>query len=266
MLRYFLMPVIFLILLFPIEDSYGLEDFDVTGLQPTAPFGVFSVFSADSLQRGKVAVSTDAQILTDPDFYRFLFKTAYGITDSIELNITVPYIYEWADSVDGFEDVALGLKHRFIDEGKYGPSIAYILNASIPSGRDEFSTDGRYGGGIIISKRVGPLKGHANIFYEETDKEGLYEEIFLGAGLDFAAAHNFNFIAEVEFKKNHDTKEFDSLKGRIGYRIKTHDMIYMTLGTGINLKNRGPDYRIILSISFLSPMKKKSVRKVYEEE
>jgi len=266
MLKYFLFPLVFLMLLFLIEDSYGLEDFDITGLQPTAPYGVFSVFSADSLPRGKVAISTDAQILMDPDFYRFLFKTAYGITDSIELNVTVPYVLKWADSVDGFEDFSLGLKHRFFDEGKYGPSIAYILNASLPSGRDEFSTDGRFGGGIIISKRVGPLKGHANLFYEEPDKEGLDEEIFLGAGLDFSAAHNFNVLAEVNFKKNHDTKEFDSLEGRVGYRIKTHDMIYMTLGAGFNLKNRGPDYRIMLSISFLSPMKKKAVKKVFEEE
>ncbi|MDI6891150.1 MAG: hypothetical protein QMC83_09500 [Thermodesulfovibrionales bacterium] len=262
MRKYFLLPVILMILSLH-KDSYG---FDITGLQPTPPYGVFSTFSAESLPKGKVAFSTDAEILIEPDFYRFFFKTAYGITDAVEFNMTIPYIHKWADSVDGFEDIALGLKHRFFDEGKYGLSIAYILNASIPSGRDEFSTDGRFGGGLIVSKRVGPVKGHINFFYEEPGKGSLDEEIILGAGLDFAAAHNVKILAELYSKKSHDSKEFDSLEGRVGYRIKTTDLIYTTLGAGFDLKNRGPEYRIMFSVTFLLPSEKKTIKRVYEEE
>lgn len=251
-----------LILLFLCEDSHG---FEITGLQPIAPYGIFSTFSAESLSKGKAAFSTDAEISIDPDLYRFFFKTAYGITDSIELNMTVPYVLG-SDSTDGFEDIALGFKHRFFDEGKYGPSLAYILNASIPSGRGEFSTDGRFGIGLIISKRVGPVNGHANLFYEKPGNGKLNDEVSFLAGLDFAAAHNFKILTELLCKKGHNSKKINSIEARVGYRIKTTDFIYTTFGAGFDLKNRTPETRIMFSVTFLSPSEKKKIKKIYEEE
>ncbi len=245
------------------KDSYG---FDIIGLQPTSPYGVFSTFSAESPPKGKIALSTDAEILFDPDFYRFLFKTSYGITDTIELDITIPYIYNWAGSIDGFEDIAIGLKHRFLDEGKHGVSIAYVLNASIPSGRDEFSTDGSFGGGLIVSKRMGPVNGHVNFFYEKPGKGSLNEEMILAAGLDFAAAHNVKILGEIYSKKGYDSKKFDSTEARIGYRIKATDMIYTTLGIGFDIDSKDPKYKILLSVSFFLPHEKKVIKKIYEEE
>lgn len=240
--------------------------FEITGLQPTAPYGVFSTFSAESPPKGKIALSADAEILFEPDFYRFLFKAAYGITDNIECDITIPYIYKWADSVDGFEDFAIGLKHRFVDEGKYGPSIAYILNASIPSGRDEFTTEGSFGGGLIVSKRVGPVKGHFNVFYEKPGKGSLDEEVILAAGLDFAAAHNMKLLAEIYSKKGFDADEFDSTELRFGYRIKASDILYTTVGAAFDIARKDPKYRLLLSLSFLLPPEKKVIKKLYEEE
>lgn len=262
MKKYLLLFVILMILPFH-KDSYG---FDITGLQPTPPYGVFSTFSADSLPKGKIALSTDAEIMFDPDFYRFLFKTAYGITDTIELNMTIPYIHKWADSIDGFEDIAIGLKHRFLDESKHGVSVAYILNASIPSGHDEFSTDGCFGGGLIVSKRVGPVKGHVNFFYEKPGKGSLHEEMILAAGLDFAATHNVKILGELYSKKNYDSNKFDSSEVRVGYRIKASDMIYTTLGIGFDINSQDPTYRILLSVSFFLPYEKKVIKKIYEEE
>ncbi|MEW6675680.1 MAG: hypothetical protein AB1348_06750 [Nitrospirota bacterium] len=256
---------LFLILMFLFlhKDSYG---FEITGLQPIAPYGVFSTFSAESLSRGKAAFSAGVEMAIEPDFYRFLFETAYGITDNLEFNMTVPYIHKWMDTKDGGEDIAFGIKHRFFDEGRYGPSIAYILNVSIPSGRDEFSTDGRFGGGLVISKRVGPLNGHANLFYEKAGTGKVHNEVSFAAGLDFATAHNFKILAELYGKKSHYSKKLDFLESRVGYRIKTTDSIYTTLGAGFDLKDRSPEYRIIFSVTFSSPPEKKKIDKVYEEE
>lgn len=244
----------------------GSPGFDVTGLQPTPPYSVFSTFSAESLQKGKVAFATDAEILFEPDFYRFLFKAAYGITDNIEFNCTVPYIYKWADRVDGLEDIAIGLKHRFVDETKYGPSVAYILDVSIPSGHDDFSTDGSFGGGIIVSKRVGPVKGHFNILYEMPSKGGLDDELILAAGLDFAAAHNMKLLAELYSKKNFDSEMFDSTELRVGYRVRASDILYTTVGAAFDIETNDPGYKILLSLSFLLPPEKKVIKKLYEEE
>ena len=117
MRKYFSLPAILLILLF----TQGSSGFDITGLQPVPPYGIFSAFSTESPPKGKFALSTDAEILFDPDFYKFSLKGAYGITDNIELDATIPYIYKWSDHIDGFEDIAIGIKHRFIDETKYSP-------------------------------------------------------------------------------------------------------------------------------------------------
>jgi hypothetical protein len=67
-------------------------------------------------------------------------------------------------------------------------------------------------------------------------------------------------------KKSHDSHHFNSTEGRIGYRLKTTDMIYTTLGLGFGLTNKNPEYRLMLSVSFLLPYEKKKIKKVYEEE
>lgn len=255
---------IFLIfsLLFVNEIAYAL---DVKGLQPVDPYSVFTTFSAESLAKGKVALSAGAEISIDPDFYRSVTKAAFGMTDTLELMMTVPYDFG-NDIRDGFEDAAIGIKHRFFDEGKYGPSLAYILNASVPSGADNLTTKGRYGIGLVMSKKVGPVNGHLNFFYEEPGKKSLDEEISFLAGLDFAAAHNFKFLAELYCRKSHESEKIDLAELRLGYRLRTADLIYTTFGFGFDLKNRAPETRLIFSVTVLAPKEKKKLKKVYEEE
>jgi hypothetical protein len=255
-------PLSILFLFFLYGNSYC---FEISGLQPVAPYGVFSTFSAESLPKGKVAFSTDAEVSIDPDFSRFFLKTAYGLTDSMEIDMTIPYVLG-ADSTDGFEDIAVGFKHRFFNEGKYGPSLAYILNASIPSGGGEFTTDGRLGIGLVMSKRIGPANGYLNLFYEFPGKGSLEDEIIFLAGMDFAAAHNFKILAELFCKKSHNGGKLNTVEGRIGYRIRTADFIYTTVGAGFDFKNRNPETRLMFSVSFVLPPKKEKIKKIYEEE
>lgn len=245
-----------------VENSYGL---DVKGLQPVDPYGVFTTFSAESLPKGKVAFSAGAEISIEPDYYRAIVKTAFGITDTLELMMTIPYDFG-NDMRDGYEDVAIGIKHRFFDEGKYGPSLAYILNASVPSGAEHLTTDGRYGIGLILSKKVGPVNGHLNFFYEEPGTKSLDKELSFLAGLDFAAAHNFKFLAELYCRKSHESEKIDLIEARMGYRVKTADLIYTTFGVGFDLKNRNPETRVMFSVTFLAPKEKKKIQKIYEEE
>jgi hypothetical protein len=254
--------LIIAILLFS-GESFG---FDVSGLQPVAPNGIFSTFSAESLPKNKVAVETGFEKSKDPNFYRFSLKGAFGISDSVEFNLTVPYIYNFATTIDGMEDIAIGFKHRFYNEGKYGPSLAYVINASLNNGRDEFSTQGRYGIGLIMSKRVGPFEGHVNFFYERPGSGSLREEITFLGGIELSAAHNFKMLGELLVRKSHFSNEFDQVEARFGYRIKTTDFLYTTLGIGTDLNKRSPEYRILISISYTSPQEKKEIKKIIEEE
>jgi hypothetical protein len=251
----------FLLSFFVSGKAYG---FDIKGLQPVEPYGIFSTFSAESFGKGHGAVSAGTEISAEPDFFRVTMKTAYGLLDNLEIGITAPYVS--GSDTDGFEDVAIGIKHRFFDEGKYGPSLAYIIGGSLPTGRKELSTDGRLAAGIVVSKRVGPFNGHLNLFCAFPGKGKLEEEISMLAGLDFAAANNFKLLAELYTRKSHDKENIDLIEGRFGYRIRTTDFIYTTIGAGYDFKNRNPEYRIFFSVSFLYPPERKEIRKIYEEE
>lgn len=254
--------LIIALLLFP-GESFA---FDVSGLQPVAPNSIFSTFSTESLPKNKVSVEMGFEKSKDPDFYRFSLKSAYGISDSMEFNLTVPYVYNFNTTTDGMEDIAIGFKHRFYDEGKYGPSLAYLINASLNNGRDEFSTHGRYGIGLIVSKRVGPFKGHVNFFYERPGTGSLSDEITFLGGIELSAAHNFKMLGELLVQKSHFSNEYDRVEARFGYRIKTTDSIYTTLGIGTDLSRRTPEYRFLISISYTPPEEKKEIKKIIEEE
>jgi hypothetical protein len=239
--------------------------FDLKGAQPIPPYGVFSTFSADTLSRGASAVSFGAERSKGPGFYRFTAQYGHGLTESIEADITVPYSTGWKDGIDGFEDVAFSLRHRFFDERRYGPAIAYIITASLPTGREDFSTEGSYGAGLIISKKVGPVNGHANLFYSRPGTQKFKDDITFSAGLDFAAASNFSFLGEIYGKKSY-SGSLDRLETRIGYRIMTRENILTTVGLGFDIKRRSPEYRAFVSLTYLFHRNARKSPRVIESE
>jgi hypothetical protein len=243
-------------------NAYG---FDLKGLQPLSPYGVFSTFSAESLPGGKSGIAIGFERSRTPDFYRITNQFGYGLTDSIEVGITLPYVMRWDHAVDGFEDISIGLKHRFFDEGKYGPSVAYLITASVDSGKSDFSTEGSIGAGIIVTKRVGPVTGHLNLLYSHPFSNSLSDDVTFAAGLDFAAAHNFKILAELYSKKSYSGK-VDRLETRFGYRIVSAENLFTTIGAGFDFKNRKPEYRLLLSVSYLFPSEQKKIKKIYEQE
>jgi hypothetical protein len=247
--------------------AYGTtQAFDISGLQPLAPEGVFSTFGTESLPKGKVSAEVSLERSREPDFYRFMLKGAYGLSDNLEFIVTVPYVLDFQKSVDGVEDIALGFKHRFYDEGRFGPSLAYVLTASLPSGRNELSSDGRVGLGLILSKRIGPFQGSFNLFYARPGKGSLQDEITFASGVEFSATHSSELLAEFLAKKGHYSNEYNQLEARVGYRLRTTEALYTTIGAGTDFKNRNPEYRLLLTITYTSATGKKRVKKVVEEE
>lgn len=238
--------------------AFGL---DLMGPQEPAPYSVFSTLSAESPARGQAAASLSAEKSEEPNFYRFSTQILLGVTDNMSVGVNIPYV---DNSHAGLEDIAVSFKHRFFDEGKYGPSVAYLVTASIQSSTEELSTDGRIGGGFIASKRVGPVTGHANVFYSLPADDALDDEIRVSTGVEFSAAHNFDILGEIFLRKSHFSEDIDELEARFGYRIQYAEGIYTTLGAGLGLDNRAPDFRIMASISLTFP-RAKPIERVYEE-
>lgn len=260
------LSAVFLLIFINVLSPDVVNAFDMMGLQPVTPNGVFSTFGTYSLHREGTAFEVGIDRSREPDFYRFSLRGAYGLTDNVELMVNIPYVNDFHESHDGLEDAAIGVKHRFYDEGKYGPSLAYLINATVASGKDAFTTDGSMGLGFIMSKRIGPVRGHVNLMYKVPGESRLNDEITLSGGIEFAAAHNFDLLGEILARKGYYSNEYNQMEARLGYRIRTTDSIFTTIGAGVDLKNRSPEYRIILLVSFVSPSEKKRITKIYEEE
>ncbi len=253
--------LLFVVLLLPITSA---QAFDTKGLQPLSPFGVFSTFSTESLKQNQLGFGLGLEKSIGPDFYRTTAQFAYGIHDRVELDLTVPYVIQWEHKEDGLEDVSLGIRHRVIDEGKFTPSLAYLLMVSAPTGREEFTTNGNVGAGLLLSKKVGPLRAHLNLVFLKPGKDELKNEYMMNAGAELAITHNYTILAELVGRKDYFKKKLNLLEWRVGYRIATTESIYTTLGAGFDVKNRTPDYRLMLSVSFILPQAKQKIQKVYE--
>jgi len=224
---------------------------DMAGALPAAPYGLFSTFSAYTPETGRSAVAFSAEKSGSPDYYRYSSQLAFGITDEMEMNFTIPYTDD--DYNAGMEDVTLGIKHRFYDEKGYGPALAYMVTLSAASNTNRFSTDGSAGAGFIASKRVGPFKGHVNVFYTVPFRSKLNDEVRASAGVVFSADHNFKILAEVIARTGYETSDISYAEARIGYRFLYGKNTYSTMGVGFGLKDNEPDYRVLLQLSLTFP-------------
>ncbi len=216
---------------------------------PIAPYGLFSTFSAETLKKNTSAYMLGLERSIEPDYYISRFALAYGITDKIEFGLSIPYVIE--EATDGFGDASFGFKYRLIDEGRYGPSLTAMIYLSPPTGSNSLSADGRFGAGGFITKKIGPLTTHLNLIYTKPFSSSLKDEIVITGGFDFSASRNFAIIADLYSRSD----SFDLIEGRFGYRLKTTEYIYTTIGIGMDLKNRRPEYRLFFSVSIL-PFKK----------
>lgn len=253
----------FIALLLLLVPFSAAEAFEVKGVQPLPPFGVFSTFSAESLKQGKVGLGFTYEHSFDPDFNRLIGQLAYGLHDRFEINATLPYVNEWEQRFDGFEDLHLGFKHRILDEGRLSPAVAYMLTLSVPSGKEEFSTGG-VGGGLLVTKKVGPFKGHVNLLYSKSVKGEVDEQYALNAGAELAIAHNSKVLAEIVGKKNFFRSKIDLVEWRLGYRLAASESLFTTVGAGFDIKNRTPDFRLFLTISVILPVEKRRLQRIYE--
>jgi hypothetical protein len=257
-LYFFLLGLIFLF-------TGSVEAFDVKGLQPVPPYGVFSTFSAESLKQNQVGVSLELERSVAPDFYRTTLKGAYGLHDRFEVMFSVPYVISHKDGEDGFEDVSFGVKHRLLDESDYLPAFAYLLTVSAPSENDQLSTNGRVGGGLLFTKKLGPFKGHMNLLYIVPGNDELHNQYDANFGAEIAVTHNTTLLAELVGRKDFDKEKLNLLEWRLGCRIANSDNIFTTIGAGWDVKNRTPDLRLLFSVGVILPLNKPKIQKVYEE-
>lgn len=242
--------IVFVIFFFVIAPA---EAYDTQGLLPLSPFGVFSTFSAESPPRYSAGFGLLLEKSIDPNFFRTTYQMSYALFDNIELLAAFPYVYGADDNLYGAEDLNLGFKHRLLNESTYLPAVAYLLTLGAGIGKKEFSTGGSSGGGLILSKKIGPFRAHLNLLASNPQAKGLNTEYRMNLGSELAISHNANILAEIIGKKNYTENKIDLLEWRVGLRHATSDTIFTSVGVGFDFKKRAPEYRLFLMISFLLP-------------
>lgn len=241
--------------------------FDRKGFSPTAPFSVISTFSADSPKQNQVAIDLSFELTNDPDIKRTNLNISYGLTSNVEIIANLPYNFSYHNSLNGngSEDINFGFKHRVIDETTYLPAFAYMLYVSGDFGNEDFSTEGGIGGGLIVTKKIGPVKAHGNLIYFRPNKEGLKEQWNLNLGSELKVSYNSSILFEIIGRKAIDKNKIDLVEWRLGYRVRITDFSYTTVSTGFDIKNRNPDVRVMFGISVVLPGEKHKHKRIVED-
>lgn len=254
---------IFIILIFTCQ-AYA---FDRKGFFPTAPFSVISTFSAESPKQNQVAIDMGLEFTNDPDIKRLNLNLSYGLTNRVEIITNLPYNLLYRNSVNdnGAEDINFGFKHRIIDETTYLPAFAYILYVSGDIGKEAFSTEGGVGGGLIITKKLGPVKAHGNLIYFHPGKESFKETWNVNLGSELNVSYNSKILFEIIGRKAIDKNKIDLIEWRLGYRIKVTDFSYSTVSAGFDIKNRTPDIRVMFGVSLVLPSEKGKVKRIIKD-
>ncbi len=236
----------FLLFFFFLAGRSHAADDELGLVRPLAPYSVFSTFSAFSLPKGGTSIAYTIERSKDPSFYRHTLGFSYGISSRAELTADLPYL-DGIEGGSGFEDLGGAFKYRFLDTGRYRPAVAVLVFGYLPTGEGSLSRDGGGGGGLALSRPLGPLLAHANLIYTVSGKGSLHDEVDFLSGLEFAATHSLRMLGEFQLRNSAVTNTVDLSEVRFGYRLSSGD-IFNTFGIGFDLKNRHPKFRIIFSI------------------
>jgi hypothetical protein len=151
-------------------------------IQPT--FGMS--FITNSLTQNWRRVSAGGNFKT----FGMDWKFTYGLWNNLEVFVVVPYVHNWAGSVQepgpngerfanfgGLGDINLTLKYRLVEETEVRPTVTALFATDFPTGHFRHLNPGRLGidvlgggayaftTGLNLSKWVKPFIFYANFWY-----------------------------------------------------------------------------------------------------
>jgi hypothetical protein len=132
------------------------------------------------------------RITAEGDFKSFgaSLKLTYGLWNNLEVYAVIPYIHNWASSVQepgprgeraadfgGLGDINLTFKYRLVEETEVAPTVSAIFSPTFPSGHFRHLNPGRLGTdaigggayafttGFNVSKYLKPFILYGNLWY-----------------------------------------------------------------------------------------------------
>lgn len=143
----------------------------------------------------------------------------YGLAESIDLQLVVPYLRVTEESAagrtvaEGALDARLNVKWRFYE--KDALSFAVMPGILIPTGKKGLSTERvNLGAWLIASYEPGPIGVHADLGYRYLDNVlGLREHLYhASASLHYLCHGTLKFVADTSVENTLDPGPTDSVR------------------------------------------------------
>ncbi len=170
-----------------------------------------------------------------------LLDINYGLGERIQLKYEVPWVHldeEGDGTKSGIGDSQIGVKYRFLDEGRHGVSMSIYPQFSLdnPTSSDERGLVDP-GTEIVlplqIARTVGPIELNLELGYsllEHEEDEWVY-------GLAAARPHSerFELLGEVHGVATKDFEE-DVLVFNLGGVLRMHENVHLLFSAGRSLR------------------------------
>jgi hypothetical protein len=272
-----------------------------------ATFGPIITDTAIPIEKGKFAVQptfglsfvTDtfdknwSRVSAGGNFQSFdmTWKFTYGLINNLEVYLVIPYIHNWASSVDetgpggersaqfgGLGDVSFTLKYRLVEETETLPTVSAIFTPSFPTGHFRHLNPSRLGvdaigsgsyiftTGFNLSKYMKPFILYANFWYSMqtafTDDEGReYPRDFVTVNLAAEYPMTKKWIALLELTSFYDGGRLFGLKANTrpgalisvlpGLEYMATDKFSLAFGVNVDLAGKNTDANVTPTLSMV---------------
>ena len=178
---------------------------------------------------------------------------SYGITDTIDLVVGVPYL--WTENDNGFSDTSVDVKFRVFE--KDGLSFAIKPGLSLPTGDDDKGLGmGRLGGHLYLigTKEIGAWSFNVNLGYIRNETSGDTDEKNIWHA-SVAAIYTLNdqwkIAADIVADRNTDNDgDNDPVSAIAGVIFSPTKDIDFDFGVKRGITSSAPDWSLMAGTTF----------------
>ena len=185
--------------------------------------------------------------------YEIPVNAGYGLTDSLEITLGVPYIKIDPDnerSEKGMGDLAIRPELVILKESDSVPQMSMALTIKFDTGSDEIGSDTTdYGLFLNVSKEFGKTKLHGNAGYSFLENSD--DSIFLGGAFEYSISDSLTLMGEIWTETPIDSSDDDKVAEILGgatYDIS--DTITLDFGIGTGLHKENIDLRYTTGVTY----------------
>jgi hypothetical protein len=285
------------------EETKG----EAKGEECPATFGPIITDTAIPIEKGKFAVQptfglsfvTDVfdkdwrRVSAGGNFQSFnmSWKFTYGPINNLEVYLVIPYIHNWASSIDevgpggerssqfgGLGDVSFTLKYRLVQETETLPTISAIFTPSFPTGHFHHLNPSRLGldaigsgsyiftTGFNLSKYLRPFILYGNFWYSmqtafTSDEGRVYPRDFVTVNLAAEYPMTKKWVALLELTSFYDGGRLFGLKANTppgalvsilpGIEYMATDKFSLALGVNVDLAGKNTDANVTPTLSMV---------------